>query len=114
MIVTLTPNPSLDRALELDRLEVGEVNRADRAHVHPGGKGINVSRVLVRHGVPTLAVLPTGGADGSPADRLRTAVAFGRAAVLLPGTAVPGPPDLDLDAVRVVENPDPRLALKEL
>ena len=64
MIVTLTPNPSLDRALELDRLEVGEVNRADRAHVHPGGKGINVSRVLVRHGVASLAVLPTGGADG--------------------------------------------------
>ena len=47
-------------------------------------------------------------------DRLRTAVAFGRAAVLLPGTAVPDPTDIDLDAVRVVENPDPRLALKEL
>lgn len=64
MIVTLTPNPSLDRALEVDRLEVGEVNRAERVHVHPGGKGINVSRVLVRHGVASLAVLPTGGADG--------------------------------------------------
>lgn len=64
MIITLTPNPSLDRALELDRLEVGEVNRADRAHVHPGGKGINVSRVLVRHGVASRAVLPTGGAEG--------------------------------------------------
>ena len=315
MIVTLTPNPSLDRALEVDRLHVGEVNRAHGGHLHPGGKGINVSRVLVRHGVPTLAVLPTGGADGaqlvemlaeidvptlavplvdhtrsnltlvegtgattkinapgprltpgevvallaaletqlrtqpaalvcagslplgapdtlfvqvaglaarygvpflldtsgvpltravrqggltlvkpndeelaelvgrelttvgdvvdaarevvaactravlvslgahgallvtadgvwwaggpplvplstvgagdstlagflvadgSPADRLRTAVAFGRAAVLLPGTAVPGPTDIDLDTVRVVENPDPRLALKEL
>jgi len=34
--------------------------------------------------------------------------------VLLPGTAVPDPTDIDLDAVRVVENPDPRLALKEL
>lgn len=64
MIVTVTPNPSLDRALELDRLEVGEVNRADRSHVHPGGKGINVSRVLVRNGVASLAVLPTGGPDG--------------------------------------------------
>lgn len=64
MIVTVTPNPSLDRALELDRLEVGEVNRADRAHVHPGGKGINVSRVLVRNGVASVAVLPAGGAEG--------------------------------------------------
>lgn len=65
MILTLTPNPSLDRALQVDRLAVGEVNRADGAWVHPGGKGINVSRVLMAHGVPTLAVLPVGGADGA-------------------------------------------------
>ncbi len=64
MIVTLTPNPSLDQALELDRLVVGEVNRADAAHVHPGGKGINVSRVLVAHGIGSVAVLPAGGSDG--------------------------------------------------
>lgn len=65
MILTLTPNPSLDRALEVDRLAVGEVNRAEASWVHPGGKGINVSRVLMAHGVPTMAVLPVGGADGS-------------------------------------------------
>lgn len=65
MIVTLTPNPSLDRALEVDELVLGEVNRATASHVHPGGKGINVSRVLVRHGAATVAVLPSGGADGA-------------------------------------------------
>ena len=70
MIVTLTPNPSLDRALDVDRLEVGEVNRAHAAHVHPGGKGINVSRVLARQGVETRAVLPVGGADGDYLVRL--------------------------------------------
>ncbi len=64
MIVTVTPNPSLDRALDVDRLDVGEVNRAHRAHVHPGGKGINVARALARHGVPALAVVPAGGPDG--------------------------------------------------
>ena len=70
MIVTLTPNPSLDRALDVDRLEVGEVNRAHAAHVHPGGKGINVSRVLARQAVETRAVLPVGGADGDYLVRL--------------------------------------------
>ncbi|WP_448630193.1 1-phosphofructokinase [Cellulomonas soli] len=65
MIVTLTPNPSLDRALDVERLEVGEVNRAVAAHVHAGGKGINVSRALVRHGVASIAVLPAGGTDGT-------------------------------------------------
>ena len=64
-VVTVTPNPSLDRALEVDRLDVGEVNRAHAVHVHPGGKGINVARALVRHGEATLAVVPVGGADGT-------------------------------------------------
>ncbi|WP_129338791.1 1-phosphofructokinase [Cellulomonas endophytica] len=65
MIVTLTPNPSLDRALDVETLELGEVNRAVAAHVDPGGKGINVSRALVAQGVASTAVLPTGGADGA-------------------------------------------------
>ncbi|PZR54920.1 1-phosphofructokinase [Xylanimonas oleitrophica] len=64
MIVTVTPNPSLDRTFDVGALHVGEVNRALDTHVHPGGKGINVSRALARHGVATRAVLPTGGADG--------------------------------------------------
>ncbi len=65
MIVTVTPNPSLDRALEVSRLEVGEVNRAHDVHVHPGGKGINVARALGRQGVEAVAVLPVGGSDGT-------------------------------------------------
>ena len=64
MIVTVTPNPSLDRALEVDHLAIGEVNRAHAVHVDAGGKGINVSRALVRQGVSSLAVLPVGGVDG--------------------------------------------------
>lgn len=65
MILTVTPNPSVDRALDLDRLAVGGVNRAHTVHVHPGGKGINVARALVGHGVPAVAVVPTGGPDGA-------------------------------------------------
>lgn len=65
MIVTLTPNPSLDRALHLDRLAPGEVNRAAATHLHPGGKGINVSRALAAHDVASRAVLPAGGPDGA-------------------------------------------------
>lgn len=70
MIVTVTPNPSVDRALDLDHLAVGEVNRAHATHVHAGGKGINVSRALVAHGRPTRAVLPAGGPDGELLVRL--------------------------------------------
>lgn len=70
MIVTVTPNPSVDRALDLDALAVGEVNRAHATHVHPGGKGINVSRALVAQGHATRAVLPAGGPDGELLVRL--------------------------------------------
>lgn len=70
MIVTVTPNPSVDRALDLDHLAVGEVNRAHATHVHAGGKGINVSRALVAQGHGTRAVLPAGGPDGELLVRL--------------------------------------------
>jgi 1-phosphofructokinase family hexose kinase len=65
MIVTLTPNPGLDRTLQLHRLVRGRVNRAGSGRVDPGGKGVNVSRALARHGVKTVAVLPLGGPDGA-------------------------------------------------
>jgi 1-phosphofructokinase len=46
--------------------------------------------------------------------RISTAVAWGSAAVQLPATTVPGPPDITLDAVRVVTDPDRNLTIKEL
>lgn len=64
MIVTLTPNPSLDRTLELDRLDLGTVNRARAVRVDPGGKGVNVARALLANGHAVRAVLPVGGRVG--------------------------------------------------
>lgn len=65
MIVTLTPNPSLDRTIEIAGLVRGEVLRATATRVDPGGKGVNVSRVLAAHGVPTVAIVPAGGPEGA-------------------------------------------------
>jgi 1-phosphofructokinase len=64
MIVTVTPNPSLDRTLEVEALHRGEVVRAYADRSDPGGKGVNVSRALVANGHASRAVLPLGGADG--------------------------------------------------
>lgn len=65
MIVTLTPNPSIDRTLEVPALVPGEVHRAVRQHREPSGKGVNVTRALTVNGVPSLAVLACGGPEGS-------------------------------------------------
>lgn len=70
MIVTLTPNPSIDRTVTTTRLAVGEVNRASSVRVDPGGKGVNVSRALHLNGHDTLAVLPLGGPNGQSHRRL--------------------------------------------
>ncbi|MEN3608407.1 1-phosphofructokinase [Plantactinospora sp. ZYX-F-223] len=70
MILTVTLNPSLDRAMEIDLLVRGEVIRASSAHLDPGGKGVNVSRALLANGVPSRAVLPVGGEEGAQLVRL--------------------------------------------
>jgi 1-phosphofructokinase len=70
MIVTVTLNPSLDRAVEIEELVRGEVIRAAHARLDPGGKGVNVSRALVANGVPTRAFFPCGGEEGTHLVRL--------------------------------------------
>ncbi|WP_432967634.1 1-phosphofructokinase [Dactylosporangium sp. CA-233914] len=70
MIVTVTLNPSLDRAMDVGRLARGEVIRATAAHLDPGGKGVNVSRALLANGVQSVAVLPCGGDEGGQLVRL--------------------------------------------
>ena len=64
MIVTLTPNPSLDRTVTLPGpLVRGGVNRLSGVVVEPGGKGVNVARVLVSAGQRATAVLPASAHD---------------------------------------------------
>jgi 1-phosphofructokinase len=64
VIVTVTLNPSLDRAIEVDRMVRGEVIRARATRLDPGGKGVNVSRALLANGVPSCAVVPSGADEG--------------------------------------------------
>ncbi|MEV6379717.1 1-phosphofructokinase [Streptomyces sp. NPDC051773] len=65
MILTVTPNPSLDRTYEVPSLDRGEVIRATGERMDPGGKGVNVSRAVAAAGRRTVAVLPLGGAPGA-------------------------------------------------
>jgi 6-phosphofructokinase 2 len=64
MIATVTLNPSLDEWVELATLRVGGLNRAAGFERYPGGKGVNVSRVIRELGGPTVAFALSGGEDG--------------------------------------------------
>ena len=65
MIATVTLNPSLDEWVELPVLQLGRLNRASRITRYPGGKGINVSRVVHELGGRTVAFALAGGGDGA-------------------------------------------------
>lgn len=73
MIVTLTANPSVDRTVEVDRLDRGAVLRARTARVDAGGKGVNVARALAANGHRSRAVMPSGGAEGQQLNALLSA-----------------------------------------
>ena len=64
MIITLTPNPSVDRTLVVQRLKFNEILRAEPALLDWGGKGLLVSRGLVALGQPSLALGWVGGGTG--------------------------------------------------
>jgi len=69
VILTVTPNPSIDRTVVLPgTLRRGAVNRADAVLFQPGGKGVNISRACVAAGVPTVAVLPVAADDAFVAE----------------------------------------------
>jgi 1-phosphofructokinase len=81
----------------------------DRGALH-GRADVPVVRSSVGAGDATLAGFLAAGAEGEPA--LVEAVAWGAAAVGLPGTRMPAPEDLDRDAVRVSRTPDLDRALQ--
>ena len=64
MIVTVTPNPSIDRTVALSApLTRGAVHRVTSATSEPGGKGVNVARALSLAGLDAVAVLPAAESD---------------------------------------------------
>ena len=64
MIVTLTPNPAIDHTVTLDNFVPEDANRIVSSRSDPGGKGINVSRVLLELGCESLATGFISGGRG--------------------------------------------------
>jgi len=64
VILVVTPNPAVDVTYRVAEQRIGETQRVLEVQRRPGGKGLNVGRVLAATGVPTHAVLPLGGDGG--------------------------------------------------
>lgn len=63
-LITLTPNPALDFAFDVDRLKANRKLRCSHLRADAGGGGINVARAALRLGAQTLAIFPIGGVFG--------------------------------------------------
>ena len=55
MICTVTFNPSLDYIVSVDDFQLGMTNRTSSELILPGGKGINVSTILMNLGIDSTA-----------------------------------------------------------
>lgn len=65
MILTITLNPSVDIAYQLNQFRLDSVNRVEKVQKTAGGKGLNVSRVLKQIGEDVLATGFIGGELGN-------------------------------------------------
>ena len=64
MIVTITMNAAIDKMYAVERNEPGEVLRVRECVATPGGKGLNVARVIAAMGERSLATGLLGGHSG--------------------------------------------------
>ena len=65
MIYTVTFNPSLDYIVSVDDFKLGLTNRTSSELLLPGGKGINVSTVLMNLGIESTALGFIAGFTGA-------------------------------------------------
>ena len=70
MILCVTLNPCVDKAVYLPRLRMGEIQSASRVTITVGGKANNVARVLAAFGRPAVAMNFFGGETGRLCHRL--------------------------------------------
>lgn len=63
-VLTITLNPTVDKSTTVENLKPEKKLRCTAPKYEPGGGGINVSRGLVRLGIPSVALFTSGGRTG--------------------------------------------------
>ena len=64
MIYTVTLNPALDKTVVIPSFGVNQVNRITQVRLDPGGKGVNVSKMIASLGGVSVAIVALGGMAG--------------------------------------------------
>ncbi|MBK8907025.1 MAG: 1-phosphofructokinase family hexose kinase [Rhodospirillales bacterium] len=84
-IVTLTLNPTVDITWDVEDIVPTRKLRSGGGSVHPGGGGINISRVIATLGGDSTAIFPRGGITGSLLTELLDDYAIDRQVITIRG-----------------------------
>jgi len=82
-LITVTMNPAIDRVIEIEKFAIGRVSTARLLGWYPGGKGINVARVLAKLGTRCIATGFVGEAELAMFEEHLARVGEGRAVMQL-------------------------------
>ena len=115
-IVTVTPNPGLDRTLTVPHIIFNEMMRATSVRLDWGGKGFNVSRALQALGVESVAMGFIGGATGQMLERGLGAMGIATDFVSITGETRTNTVITEAGAERYVKvnEPGPTVGVEEL
>lgn len=124
MIYTLTTNPAVDMVVSCDQLLPNRVTRTRDAVYTPNGKGLNVSFVLERYGMPSTILGFFGGFTGrwiqeeaarvcpvksievDGITRVNVFVNAGDEEYTMPNAGTPVPREAQLEMLRLIEEAD--------
>lgn len=70
MIATITINPAVDKSTTVEKLIPEKKLRCSDLSIEAGGGGINVSKAIKRLGGESLALFPSGGANGKKLEQI--------------------------------------------
>jgi fructose-1-phosphate kinase PfkB-like protein len=108
-------NPAMDRVATWPPLRLGEVNRALRVSVVPGGKGFNVARAAVRLGAQATSYGFLGGQVGEALrSMITTDGVLDRHTTIAAGTRICFiVVELELGRTTVLNEPGPAVSVEE-
>ncbi len=70
MIVTVTMNPAVDKSSTLEKLIPEKKLRCTDLLIEAGGGGINLSKAIKKLSGESLALFPSGGANGKQLEQI--------------------------------------------
>ena len=85
MIYTVTLNPAIDKTVQIDGFTVNAVNRIHTLRTDPGGKGINVSKVIAALGGESTATGLVAGRSGAFIENALTSLGIPHSFLTIPG-----------------------------